>query len=135
MILKINHIAVAVSDLEEAISHFKNVLGLEEVHREVVAEQKVETASFRTGESNIELVSPTEPDSPVGKFIASKGEGIHHIAFEVDDIESALKTLKEKGTKLIDEKPRTGAGGHRIAFLHPRANRGVLIELVQPRKS
>lgn len=134
MIRKINHIAIAVSNLEESAGHFRDILGLEEVHREVVAEQKVETASFKVGESTIELVCPTQPESPVGKFISTKGEGIHHIAVEVDDIEGALKQLKEKGMRLIDEKPRIGAGGHRIAFLHPKANRGVLIELLQPEK-
>jgi methylmalonyl-CoA/ethylmalonyl-CoA epimerase len=134
MIRKIHHLAIAVSDLEEAAGHFGAVLGLEEVHREVVAEQKVRTVSFRVGESTIELVCPTEPESPVGKFIAAKGEGIHHIAVEVEDIESELRAMKEKGVKLIDEKPRIGAGGHRIAFLSPKANRGVLVELVEPRK-
>jgi methylmalonyl-CoA epimerase len=134
MIKKIDHIAIAVSDLDGSARHFGEVLGLEAAGREVVKEQKVETASFRIGESNIELVSPTEPDSPVGKFISAKGEGIHHIAVEVEDIEAALKSLKEKGVRLIDEEPRVGAGGHLIAFLHPKSNRGVLVELVQPRK-
>lgn len=134
MIKKIDHIAVAVSDLDKSAGHFKDVLGLEEEGREVVKEQKVETASFRIGESNIELVCPTEPESPVGKFLSAKGEGIHHIAVEVDDIEAALKSFKEKGMRLIDEKPRVGAGGHLIAFLHPKSNRGVLVELVQLRK-
>jgi methylmalonyl-CoA/ethylmalonyl-CoA epimerase len=134
MIRKIHHVAIAVSDLDEAAGQFRDTLGLEEVHREVVAEQKVRTVSFRIGESTIELVCPTEPESPVGKFIAAKGEGIHHIAVEVEDIERELAALKEKGVKLIDEKPRIGAGGHRIAFLHPRASRGVLVELVQTTK-
>ncbi len=135
MIRKIHHIAIAVSNLEESAGHFRDVLGLEEVHREVVAEQKVQTASFKIGESTIELVCPTEPESPVGKYIAAKGEGIHHIAVEVEDIEAALGSLKDKGVKLIDDRPRTGAGGHQIAFLHPKANRGVLIELVKPKVS
>lgn len=134
MIRKIHHIAIAVADLEGAADHFRDALGLDEVHREEVAEQKVRTVSLRIGESTIELVCPTQPDSPVGKFIASRGEGIHHVAVEVDDIEASLEAFKARGVKLIDEKPRIGAGGHRIAFLHPRDNRSVLIELVQPRR-
>ena len=134
MILKINHIAIAVSDLDEAANHLGSSIGLTELHREEVAEQKVKTASFQVGESNIELVSPTEPASPVGKYIEAKGEGIHHIALEVEDIESTLKTLKDKGVRLINETSRIGAGGHKIAFLHPKANHGVLIELVEPKK-
>ena len=134
MILKINHIAIAVSDLEEAAGHLGSTIGLPEVHREEVAGQKVKTASFQVGESTLELVSPTEPASPVAKFIEAKGEGIHHIALEVEDIESALLTLKERGVRLIDETPRIGAGGHKIAFLHPKSNCGVLIELVEPKK-
>ena len=134
MILKINHIAIAVSDLEEAAGHFGSAIGLTEVHREEVAEQKVKTASFQVGQSTIELVSPTVEASPIGKFIEAKGEGIHHIALEVEDIESALKSLKDRGVRLVDEKPRIGAGGHKIAFLHPKSNRGVLIELVEPKK-
>ena len=134
MIKKISHIAIAVSDLENASKHFREIIGLKEVGREVVEEQKTETYSFQIGESNIELVSPTSPDSPIAKFLNSKGEGIHHIAFEVDDIEAELKQLKEKGVRLIDEKPRVGAGGNLIAFCHPKSNRGVLIELVQTKK-
>ncbi|MFH1438128.1 MAG: methylmalonyl-CoA epimerase [Pseudomonadota bacterium] len=134
MILKINHIAIAVSDLDEAANHLGAAIGLTEVHREEVAEQKVKTASFQVGESTLELVSPTDPASPVGKFIEAKGEGIHHVALEVEDIASTLKTLKDRGVRLIDEEPRVGAGGHKIAFLHPKANRGVLIELVELKK-
>jgi len=131
MIRRIHHVAVAVGGIEEALAHVRDTLGLPLAHRETVAQQKVDTASFAVGESTIELVCPTDPGSPVARFIEAKGEGIHHIALEVDDIEAELARLKERGMKLIDETPRAGAGGTRIAFLHPKANRGVLIELVE----
>jgi methylmalonyl-CoA epimerase len=128
---KINHLGIAVKNLERASALWENVLGLEKVGEEYVAEQDVKVAMFKIGESRIELLEPVKPDSAVGKFLEKRGEGIHHICLEVDDIDVALAELKKKDAPLIDEKPRTGAGGHKIAFLHPKGFNSVLIELVQ----
>ena len=130
MLKKVNHIGIAVRSIEEAKS-FYEVMGLQVEGYEVVEEQKVKVAFVPVGETRIELLEPTSEDSPVAKFIAKRGEGIHHIAFEVDDIEKALEVLKESGVRLIDEKPRRGAHGTRIAFLHPKSTNGVLIEICQ----
>ncbi len=131
MIKKINHIGVAVKDLNEAIKFYEENLGLEIEGIEEVKEQKVKVAFIPVGESRIELLQSTDPDGPVAKFIGKRGEGIHHIALEVDHIEDFLQKLKEKWVKLIDEKPRVGAHGMKIAFLHPRSAKGVLLELCE----
>jgi methylmalonyl-CoA epimerase len=128
---KIDHIGVAVKSIDEAKKIYEAILGLKVTELETVAEQKVTTAFLPTGESEIELLESTSTDSPVAKYIDSKGEGMQHIAFAVEDIEGALKELKDKGVRLIDEKPRKGAGGKKIAFIHPKETRGVLIELCE----
>ncbi|HDJ32732.1 MAG TPA: methylmalonyl-CoA epimerase [Bacteroidetes bacterium] len=124
----IEHIGIAVKNLEEAIPFYENVLGLKCYHIEEVPDQKVKTAFFRVGSTKIELLEPTDPDSPVGKFIEKKGEGVHHLAFAVKDVQSALQEAGEKGTQLIDRQPRSGAEGLQIGFLHPRSTFGVLTE-------
>ena len=128
---KIDHIGIAVADLEKALSFYRDQIGLEFKGTEVVEEQKVKVAFFPVGESKIELLESTEPSGPVGIFIEKKGEGIHHLSFRVINIEEKLKELKEKGIALIDEKPRYGAGGAKIAFLHPKSTGGVLIEICE----
>ncbi len=128
-ILKVDHIGIAVNNIEEVKKLYSDILGIEHLGSETVAEQKVTTAFFPVGESEIELLESTAPDGPIAKFIESRGPGIQHIAFRVDNIEKALEELKAKGVRLIDEKPRKGAGGARIAFLHPKSTYGVLVEL------
>ncbi|NJE04943.1 methylmalonyl-CoA epimerase [Thermococcus sp. M36] len=130
MIKKIDHVGIAVKNLEEAIRIWEG-LGLKVEEIEEVPEQKVRTAIIHVGESRIELLEPTAEDSPIAKFLAKRGEGIHHIALGVDDIEAHLEGLREAGYRLIDEKPRTGAGGAKIAFVHPKAVTGVLLELCE----
>lgn len=130
-ILKIDHLGVAVKSIADGKSFWTDVLGLEFEGSETVAEQKVTTAFFPVGESEVELLESTSPDGPVASFIEKKGEGIQHVAFRVDNLEAALSELKEKGIRLIDEQPRIGAGGARIAFLHPKATNGVLVELCE----
>jgi len=128
----IDHIGIAVNNLDEAISLYRDFLGLklESVH--VVEDQKVKVASLSTGEeTRIELLEPTESESPVAKFIEKRGEGIHHIALKVRNIETVLEELKEKGLTLVDEKPRVGVGKAKIAFIHPKSTRSVLIELCE----
>lgn len=124
----IEHIGIAVKDLKESIKFYENVLGLKCYSIEEVADQKVRTAFFMVGQTKIELLESTEPDGPVGKFIEKKGEGIHHLAFAVNDIEAALGHARSADVKLIDEKPRKGAEGLNIAFLHPKSTFGVLTE-------
>lgn len=131
MVVKIDHIGIAVSDLAETLKVYTDALGLTLHGTETVEEQKVKTAFLPVGDSEIELLESTAPDGPIGKFIETRGQGIQHIALRVDDIEAALAELKAKGVRLIDEKPRYGAGGAKIAFLHPKATNGVLIELCQ----
>jgi methylmalonyl-CoA/ethylmalonyl-CoA epimerase len=130
-IKKIDHIGVAVKSIDEAKKIYEGFLGLKVTELETVAEQKVTTAFLPAGESEIELLESTSPDGPVARYIDSKGEGMQHIAFAVEDIEGALKELKDKGVRLIDEKPRKGAGGKKIAFIHPKETGGVLIELCE----
>ena len=131
MVKKIDHIGIAVKDLEAALKFYKEVLGLEATGTEVVEEQKVKVAFLPTGDSEVELLESTSPDGPIAKFIEKNGEGIQHIAFRVDNLEEKLAELKNKGIRLIDEKPRYGAGGARIAFLHPKTTCGTLIELCE----
>ncbi|HZL82945.1 MAG TPA: methylmalonyl-CoA epimerase [Candidatus Deferrimicrobium sp.] len=127
----IDHIGIAVSNLQESLSFWETSLGIELHGIEEVAEQKVKTAFLPIDDTEIELLEPTSPDSSVAKFIEKHGEGLHHIAIRVDDIDAALTELKAKGIKLIDETPRDGAGGARIAFVHPRSTHGVLLELCE----
>ena len=127
----IDHIGIAVNSIDEAMKFWEGALGVKCHGVEEVAEQKVKTAFLPIDDSEIELLEGTSEDSPVSKFIAKNGQGIQHIAIRVADIEAALAELKEKGVRLIDEKPRIGAGGAKIAFLHPKAAGGVLLELCQ----
>lgn len=132
MIIGIDHIGVAVNDLDEAISLYRNILGLELEGIHVMEEQKVRVAFFSTGgETRIELLEATERESPVAKFIQRRGEGVHHIALKVRNIEAVLEELKEKGLKLVDKKPRIGASGAKIAFIHPKSTRKILYELCE----
>jgi len=128
-VLKIDHLGIAVNSIEEAKKLFHDILGLEFEGTETVQEQKVTTAFFPVGDSEVELLESTAPDGPIAKYLEKRGEGIQHIAFRVDNLEEALAELKDKGIRLIDEKPRKGAGGAKIAFLHPKSTHGVLIEL------
>jgi len=130
-ILKFDHIGIAVKDLSESLIFYADVLGLEATGTEVVSDQKVKVAFLPCGDSEVELLESTDPDGPIAKFIEKRGEGIQHIALRVEDIDEALKVMQEKGLKLIDNSPRYGAGGARIAFLHPQASKGVLIELTE----
>jgi methylmalonyl-CoA/ethylmalonyl-CoA epimerase len=130
-ILKIDHLGIAVNSIEDGKNFWTDALGLEFEGSETVEEQKVTTAFFPVGESEVELLESTAPDGPIAKFLEKKGQGIHHVAFRVDNLEAALAELKEKGIKLIDEKPRMGAGGAKIAFLHPKATNGILVELCE----
>ena len=132
MTKKINHIGIAVNSIEASIPFYRDTLGMVFEGDEVVAEQKVKVAFLAVGASRIELLEPTADDSPVAKFLAKNGEGVHHIAYEVADLGAALADLKRDGVRLIDETPRSGAHGTSIAFLHPKATGGVLTELCQP---
>jgi methylmalonyl-CoA/ethylmalonyl-CoA epimerase len=128
MLKKVDHIGIAVKDLAEAMK-FYEAMGLKCTATETVEEQKVKVAFFPCGDSEVELLESTSPDGPIAKFIEKNGPGIQHLAFKVDNIEKALAELKEKGFRLIDEKPRYGAGGAKIAFIHPKTSFGVLVEL------
>jgi methylmalonyl-CoA/ethylmalonyl-CoA epimerase len=127
----IEHIGIAVKDLEEAIPRFRALLGADCYAIEEISDQQVRTAFFHVGESKIELLQSTHPDGPVGKFVAKHGEGVHHIAFAVRDLDGALRRLETEGVRLIDRGGRAGAEGMRIAFLHPRSVHGVLTELCE----
>ena len=129
---RLDHVAIAVSNLEEALIFYKESLGLTLLEIEVVEEQGVRVAKLDTGNTHIELLEPLGPDTPVGKFIAQKGAGLHHICIGVTSIGERLQCLKDKNTKLINEEPKIGAGGAQIAFVHPKATGGVLLELSQP---
>lgn len=131
MLEKIYHLGYAVEDLEAAASFYRAHFGVEPGEPETVEEQGIVATMFRVGESQIELLQPTRPDSPVGKFLAKHGEGFHHVAFAVVDLETALAQLRNDGVELIDETPRVGAGGARMAFVHPKGAFGVLTELVE----
>ena len=130
-ILKIDHLGVAVNSISEGKNFWTDILGLAFEGTETVEEQKVTTAFFPVGESEVELLESTAPDGPIAKYLEKKGAGLQHIAFRVENLESALQELKHKGVRLIDEKPRHGAGGAKIAFLHPKATGGILVELCE----
>jgi len=130
-VLKIDHLGIAVNSIDEGKKFWSDILGLAFEGAETVAEQKVTTAFFPVSESEVELLESTAPDGPVAKYIEKRGAGIQHVAFRVENIDAALAELKEKGVKLIDQEPRIGAGGARIAFLHPKATGGVLVELCE----
>ena len=132
MFTRVDHIGVAVEDLDASLELYERDYGMKLVHRETVIEQGVEAVLLDVGENHIELLSPTGPDTPVGKFLAKKGPGMHHVAYQVEDIEAALAALKGSGLRLIDETPRTGIRNSRVAFLHPATAGGLLTELVQP---
>ena len=131
MIRKIDHIAIAVKDLNREIKKYRDVLGLEMVGTETVAEQKVRVAIFKVGEISIELLEPTAEDSPISSFIEKRGGGIHHIALAVDHLANQIDTLREQGVAMLDTEPRRGADGARIAFAHPKDFSGVLMEFTQ----
>src|SRR3954468_16819993 len=132
MFARIDHIGVAVEDLDAAIALYDGSLDLELVHRETVESQGVEAVLLDIGENHVELLRPLAPDTPVGKFLASRGPGLHHVAYQVPDIEAALAALKSEGARLIDETPRAGIRSSRVAFVHPKSSGGVLTEIVQP---
>ena len=129
---RIDHIGVAVADLESAIQLHTRTYGMPLVHRETITEQGVEAVLLDVGESHVDLLSPLSEDSPVGRFLAKKGPGLHHVAYQVVDVQVALDSAREAGLRLIDETPRTGIRGSQVAFLHPATAGGVLTELVQP---
>lgn len=131
MAIKIDHIGIAVRSIDEAVKFYTDVLGLKCTGIEEVSEQKVKTAFIPAEDGELELLESTSDEGPIAKFIEKKGEGIQHIALRVDNIEKALEELKSKGVMLIDEKPRYGAGGAKIAFVHPKSTKGVLLELCQ----
>jgi methylmalonyl-CoA/ethylmalonyl-CoA epimerase len=129
---RIDHVGVAVPDLDASLHLYRDLFELDVAHREVVREQGVEAVLLDVGENHVELLAPLHPDTPVGRFLAKQGPGLHHVAYQVSDIDSTLAALRQAGTALIDERPRIGIRASRVAFLHPRATGGVLTELVQP---
>ena len=131
MLTRINHIGIAVKSLDDALPFYRDNLGMTFVGIEEVAEQKVRVAMLQVGESKIELLEPTGEDSPVARFLEKSGPGIHHLAYEVEDIDDAIARLLADGARMIDERPRNGAHGTRIAFVHPKSSNGVLTELCQ----
>jgi methylmalonyl-CoA epimerase len=131
MLNKVDHVAIAVHDLEAAVEYYRVMYGVEPVHREVIEDQMVSEALIPVGESLIELLMPTSPESTVAKFLERNGEGMHHVGFEVPDIVGALDRLRSEGARLIDEAPRRGSRGAQIAFVHPKGGHGTLVELVQ----
>jgi methylmalonyl-CoA epimerase len=132
MLSRIDHIGVAVEDLDAALELYADVLGMPVVHRETVTEQGVEAVLLDVGENHVELLAPLGPDTPVGKFLAKKGPGLHHVAYQVADVEGTLAALQDAGMRLIDETPRIGIRNSRVAFVHPASTGGVLTEIVQP---
>jgi methylmalonyl-CoA/ethylmalonyl-CoA epimerase len=131
MLTELDHVGIAVADLEEAVAHYRRTLGLEPVHRERVEDQGVEEVLFRVGTSYVQLLGALGPQTPVGRFLASRGPGVHHVAYRVEDLAAALEHLRAEGVPLIDETPRPGSRGTTIAFVHPKGMGGVLVELVQ----
>ena len=134
MIQKIDHLGIAVRSLDESVKYYEEALGLKCEHREEVVSQKVRTAFFTIGSTHIELLEPTSEDSPIAKFLAKNGEGIHHVAFGTDDITAQLAGAKSAGVQLIHETPIDGAGGKLVAFLHPKSTHGVLTEFCSPKE-
>jgi methylmalonyl-CoA/ethylmalonyl-CoA epimerase len=132
MLGRIDHVGVAVADMDAALALYRDALGLELSHREVVEEQGVDAALVDVGDGHVELLSPLGPETPVGKYLERRGPGLHHVAYAVDDIDAELDRLREAGLRLIDERPRVGIRNSRVAFLHPGALGGVLTELVEP---
>jgi methylmalonyl-CoA epimerase len=132
MFNRLDHVGVAVEDIDAALVLYERDYAMTLVHRETVTEQGVEAVLLDVGENHVELLAPTGPDTPVGKFLAKRGPGIHHVAYQVDDIDSALDSLRDAGLRLIDEQPRTGIRNSRVAFLHPASSGSVLTEIVQP---
>lgn len=132
MFVRVDHIGVAVEDLDAAIALHERDYGMALVHREVIDDQGVEAVLLDVGENHVELLRPLADDTPVGRFLASRGPGLHHVAYQVGDVDSTLAQLRARGLRLIDETPRTGIRGSRVAFLHPAASGGVLTEIVQP---
>jgi methylmalonyl-CoA/ethylmalonyl-CoA epimerase len=127
----VDHIGIAVTDLDAAVAEYSHAFGIEPMHRERIDDQGVDEALFRVGTSYIQLLGALGPDTPVGRFLARRGEGVHHIGYRVDDIDRALTELRGAGVPLIDDVPRRGSRGTTVAFVHPKGSRGVLVELVQ----
>jgi len=132
---RIDHIGVAVEDLEVAVELYQGAFGMREQHRETVGDFGVEAVLLEVGEGHVELLKPTSPDSAVGRFLSQNGPGMHHVAYQTEDIDSALEGVRAAGLRLIDERPRTGIRSSRVAFLHPKATGGVLTELVEPARA
>ena len=132
MLSTIDHVGVAVADIEATLAVYRDALGMPLVHRETVSEQGVEAALLEVGEGHIELLQPLGPDTAVGKFLARRGPGLHHVAYRVSSVEETLQALTAAGLRLIDERPRPGIRGSRVAFVHPASTGGVLTEIVQP---
>lgn len=132
MLDRIDHVGVAVEDLDAALAVYEETLGMTLVHRETVTEQGVEAVLLDVGEGHVELLRPLGPETPVGKFLAKRGAGLHHVAYQVTDIEATLAALSAAGARLIDETPRVGIRGSLVAFVHPKSSGGVLTEIVQP---
>ncbi|HEX6696296.1 MAG TPA: methylmalonyl-CoA epimerase [Solirubrobacteraceae bacterium] len=132
MFARVDHIGVAVEDLDAAIALHQEAYGMAVAHREVVEEQGVEAVLLDVGENHVELLRPLDGETPVGRFLAKRGPGLHHVAYQVADVQATLDTLRDRGLRLIDQAPRTGIRGSRVAFLHPESSGGVLTEIVQP---
>ncbi len=134
MVKKISHVGIAVTSLEEQIPFYRDVLGLEFTGTETVEDQMVKVAFFNIGDTRIELLEPTSENSTIAKYIAKRGQGIHHLAYEVDNCQTALNKMEAEGIRLIDSAPRIGAGGHKIGFVHPKSTFGILTELTEEHK-
>ena len=132
MLAAIDHTGIAVADIEQSLAFYRDILGLVLVHRETLLEQGVEAVLFDVGESHVELIAPLGPETGLARFLGQRGPGLHHLAYRVDDIEATLASLSAAGVRLIDEQPRTGIRGSRVAFVHPAATGGVLTEIVEP---
>jgi len=132
MVGRIDHVGVAVDDVDAAVALYREAFGLEVEHREVVEDQGVDAALLGIGDGHVELLAPLGPETPIGRYLAKRGPGLHHVAYAVDDVDAALDALRTAGLRLIDERPRSGIRGSRVAFVHPSATGGVLTEIVQP---